>query len=326
MEEARTGRAPIMTDEMLVKIAWWYHVDGLTQDQIAARLDMSRASVGRMIERAKTAGITQIRIAPEYLSRAESARAVKEAFGLRDVVLVPEEPAGAGTGMDPATRLGIAASQVLLAELPKCRTLAIGWGEMVSKVISIIANDELSEIRIVSLTGGVNDYANALHMIRSRGGSSVISDLTPTPLYVSSERLAQALLSEESVAATLERARAADVAIIGIGAPTTEASLSKMGVSTPAELAQARERGGVGDLLAMFYDEAGQPVPLERDRRRIGVDIGALRDIPTVIAVAGGQAKHQAILGALRGGYVDVLVTDVDTAKFLRAAAGGASS
>jgi len=43
--------------------------------------------------------------------------------------------------------------------------------------------------------------------------------------------------------------------------------------------------------------------------------------VPRRVAVAGGERKVTAVLGALRGGWVNVLVTDVETARRLVAAA-----
>ena len=55
--------------------------------------------------------------------------------------------------------------------------------------------------------------------------------------------------------------------------------------------------------------------------RKAGAKIEAEKDFLTeldnVIGVAGGARKAEAILAALRGGYLDVLITDEDTAKLL---------
>jgi DNA-binding transcriptional regulator LsrR (DeoR family) len=45
-------------------------------------------------------------------------------------------------------------------------------------------------------------------------------------------------------------------------------------------------------------------------RLRIGIELADLKKIPKVLGVAGGVHKVEAILGALRGGFLNVLVTN----------------
>lgn len=321
MATVKNGRRTAPTDvNQLVKVAWWYYFDGLTQDQIGEKLGVSRASVARMIDRSRLEGIVQFRLAPKYLSRVNVAETVRSAYGLRDVVITPEPVEQISSKLDEQLRLGTVASSVLLEHLEEGSTLAVGWGEAVSTVMSILDDDELGNVDLVSLTGGVNSYMSALQQVRSRGGRATSSDLVPTPLYVSTDSLATQLREEQSVQETLDRARSADVALMGIGGISLSSSLWRWGIAGKEELDVIKASGAVGDILAVFYDTNGDVVPLPWDGRRIGVDIQALRDIPTVIAMAAGEEKYEAILGALRGGYCDILITDLATATFLEQA------
>ena len=78
-----------------------------------------------------------------------------------------------------------------------------------------------------------------------------------------------------------------------------------------------RSRGAVGDVLLRYYDGAGRLVPSEIDRRVVGLTLEDIASIPTVVAVAGGPGKSEAIAGALAGNVANVLVTDHLTAKEL---------
>ena len=114
----------------------------------------------------------------------------------------------------------------------------------------------------------------------------------------------------------LSLARRADVALVGIGAPSPEVySLLRAGYLDQEELAQLRGQGVVGDICARHYDAHGHMLDIELNRRIVGIELEALHNIEQVIGVAGGEAKAEAILGALRGGHVNVLVTDDVTAK-----------
>jgi DNA-binding transcriptional regulator LsrR (DeoR family) len=53
------------------------------------------------------------------------------------------------------------------------------------------------------------------------------------------------------------------------------------------------------------------------DERTIAIEWSELAAIPIVVAIAAGQTKVDAILGALKSGCVDVLITDEVTASIL---------
>jgi DNA-binding transcriptional regulator LsrR (DeoR family) len=103
---------------------------------------------------------------------------------------------------------------------------------------------------------------------------------------------------------------------VGIGAPQPEvSSLLRAGYLDQEALAQLRAQGVAGDICARHYDAWGDVLDVELNRRVVGVELEALHDIAQVIGVAGGEAKAGAILGALRGGHVNALITDDVTAR-----------
>jgi DNA-binding transcriptional regulator LsrR (DeoR family) len=73
----------------------------------------------------------------------------------------------------------------------------------------------------------------------------------------------------------------------------------------------------VGELCLRFYDAEGRPVKGALEGRVIGIELEALRRVPRAVALGGGRRKVAAILGALRGGWVNTLVTDQFTAQRL---------
>jgi len=73
----------------------------------------------------------------------------------------------------------------------------------------------------------------------------------------------------------------------------------------------------VGDILGQFFDADGAVIDLPIHERRIGIDLSDLVNIPKVVGVAGGLHKTEAILGALRGRFLDILVTNELTALAL---------
>ena len=77
------------------------------------------------------------------------------------------------------------------------------------------------------------------------------------------------------------------------------------------------ERGAIGDIGFRWFDKEGKKIVHDYEDRTIGYDVLEKADNCKVVALAGGEKKHEAVLGALRGQFVDVLITDSETAKYL---------
>jgi DNA-binding transcriptional regulator LsrR (DeoR family) len=85
-------------------------------------------------------------------------------------------------------------------------------------------------------------------------------------------------------------------------------------VFSEQELSKARERGAVGDLCLRFFDRNGRPVSTPLDKWVIGMELDQLRKVNRRIGVAGGRGKVEAIRAALKGGWINGLITDRGTA------------
>lgn len=301
--------------EQLLRAAWYYYVDELTQDEIAKKLSMSRASAGRLLEKGRQSGIVTFTINSDYYDSFQLALQLKKAFGLREVVVLPELE-----GHQPQinARLGKGAAQYLQGHLLRPGgTLGLGWGATVQQSMNQLPEETLRTQNTVTLTGGVGAYVSALLAMQGSRQEGVNDYVLPTPIVASSVELATALRDELSVRTALERARQADHALVGIGSLAGHPTLVQMGYVTPEELDDNRRAGAVGDILGMFFDADGALLQVPIHDRRIGITLEELRGIPNVVGVAGGADKVPAILGALRGGYLDVLVTTEGTAESL---------
>lgn len=305
------------TEEQLLRVAWYYYVDQLTQDEIAKRLSVSRASAGRLLERCRQAGIVSFTINSEYYESFQVGRRLKEKFGLREALVPPVLDDDAQEQSRVNARLGRGGAQYLQSHLKAGDVLAMGWGDSVQQTMSAVHPDAIARVSTVTLTGGVGAYINTLRRVRGDRENGLFDAVLPTPLVASSEELARALLAEQAVQEVLEVSRKADHAVVGIGAVEPQATLAKLGYASPEELRAFAEVGAVGDILGVFYDANGQVVDLPIHRRRIGIDLDDLRAIPNVVGVAGGMTKLEAIRGALRAGLLDVLVTTESVARAL---------
>ena len=301
------------SEELLLRAAWFYYKDELTQDEIAKRLSVSRASVGRLLERARRVGLVTINLNTDYLNAFELSAELRRVFGLSEALVVPDDEKEPADHHALNARVGLGGAQYISTHLRPGGTLGVGWGETVSRVIAAINFGAVGPVHMVTLTGGVDGYLQAF--LSSKNEATSDADLTtakviPAPTLASSAALATALREEPTIQEVLKQACSVETAVVGVGTPTTDATIVQLGYLNAGDVRSLREQGVVGDILGQFFDAAGNVAKLPIHDRRIGIELSDLKYIPKVVGVAGGLHKVPAILGALHGGFLDVLVTN----------------
>ena len=297
------------TYTLATKAAWYYYMENYTQHQIAEAMGLSRAKVIRLLEDAKTDGIIQFNFRKDDSTRVSLEKNLIAAYGLNDAFVVP-------TPLNEAAlthTISRAAALYVSDHLRPGGYLNIGYGDTVSSMLGYLAKEHEDPINVVSMTGGVSYYlpsvsstAYAMHLF-----------LIPSPLIVSSSEVRDALLGEKSIQEIYAMTEHADMSVVGIGAAVEGATVLRNGIIRESELAILKMQGSVGDVLNHFYDSEGNPITTEIENRTISTDIEKLRTMKNVVGVAGGSEKVAAIKAVLRGGYLNVLVTDSKTAEGL---------
>jgi lsr operon transcriptional repressor len=302
------------SEELLLRAAWYYYKDELTQDEIARRLSMSRASVGRLLDRARKVGLVSINLNTEYLDAFQLSGELRRTFGLAEALVVPDHEKEPVDHHALNARVGLGGAQFMSTHLRPGGSLGVGWGETVSRVIAATTFGAVGPVHMVTLTGGVEGYLPTI--LSSKGEMTTEpADLTtatviPSPIMASTPTLAAALREEPTIQQVLRQACDVELALVGVGTPTADATIVHMGYLNADDTRGLLERGVVGDILGQFFDASGNVVDLPIHDRRIGIELSDLRRIPKVVGVAGGVHKAEAILGALHGGFLDVLVTN----------------
>jgi lsr operon transcriptional repressor len=307
------GEIRSSAEELLLRVAWFYYKDELTQDEIARRLSVSRASVGRMLERARRVGLVSINLNADHLNAFEVSNQLRRTFNLAEALVVPDHDKEPADHHLLNARLGLGGAQFMSTHLRPGGSLGVGWGETVSRVIASTNFGAVGPVHLVTLTGGVDGYLQTILSSKGDGVAepeATTATIIPTPIVASTSKLAAALKAEPAIQHVLSQASGVDQAIVGVGTPTADATIVQMGYLAAEDVRVLRDRGVVGDILGQFFDADGSVVSLEIHRRRIGVELSDLASIPKVVGVAGGLHKTEAILGALHGGFLNVLVTN----------------
>ena len=271
-------------EEQVARIAWFYYHDGLTQSEISDRLGLTRLKVSRLLEKGHQSGIIRVQINSRFEGCLEYETQLRRQFSLQHVRVIPGL-----ADADVGGRLGIGAAHMLMSLLQPQQMLAIGFGEAIMNTLQRLSGFISSQqIRLVTLSGGVGSYMTGIGQLNAACSVNII----PAPLRASSADIARTLKNENCVKDVLLAAQAADVAIVGIGAVSQQ-----------------------DDILGYFFDAKGDVVTdIKIHNELIGLPLSALKTIPVRVGVAGGENKAEAIAAAMKGGYINALVTDQDTA------------
>lgn len=294
---------------LMIKAVWYYYIENYTQQNISYLLGVSRSKVIALLERARQSGVIQFNVQQDSSRRMELERRLLTRFGLRDAFIVP----GAGTLSNPNESIAQAAAMYILRRTADDTFINIGYGDTTSRILNHLATAVQLPLNMVSLTGGVNYYL-------PNTNSNVFNAqlyLIPSPLLLSSAELRDSLRREPDVEEIFRMIPLSSMSVVGIGCMNDRATIVKNGILNNNDFTFLKMRGAVGDVLSHFLDKNGEIVSPDLEARLISTPMDQLKTLENVIGAAGGPDKAEAILAVLRGGYLDVLITDEDTAQLL---------
>jgi DNA-binding transcriptional regulator LsrR (DeoR family) len=293
-----------------------YYEENQTQRRIAEYLGCSRMAVSRYLRKALEAGIVRIEINYDGVF-LDLEREMREKFDLQDVLIVPHE-----SGPPLKKRLAQAAAGFLLRRIRPGNVVGVGWGSTLALIPDFLAHTAAMDVVFVPLLGGYGQVSIRMHanQIASRLGElfRCKSYILNAPALVGNIALKGSLMNDPEIKSTLDVARGADIALVGVGSPFAEEStLSDSGYYSSDDLEKLKAAKVECNLLSTIYiDKDGRECGLDMADRNIGVTSEEYKRIPLKIAVAGGHGKLFAVCSVIKHGLVDVIVTDDMTAEF----------
>jgi DNA-binding transcriptional regulator LsrR (DeoR family) len=296
--------------------AWLYHHDDLTQNQIADIMGISRSSVVNYLQLARERNVVSIAVRPDLLQQVELSRELCDRFGLRNALVIPED----NKVTPPAQRIGAAGAEFLLQLLRPHDILGVAWGRTVlalSRVLPGLSRSDLTVVQLVGSHGNEEGFSaeQCTLNIASRLGARCISIFAPA--IVQRAELREMLMEEPCLREQFAKVRACNKALIGVCTVKRNSLIFESRLFSEDLSREYIAKGAVGVICGRFFDRSGAPVIGSMDHRMIGITLEELRHVPVRIAVAGGPEKTEAILGAIRGGYITDLVTDETTGRDL---------
>lgn len=322
-DEPVTTRFPRERLSLLAKVAVMYHEQGLRQPQIADRLHMSQSRISRLLREAADMGVVRTIVVPPAGTFPELEEAVRAKYGLSDVVVTDVEDDDARALLSP---LGRAAAAYLETTLTGGDRIGISsWSAtLLATVDAMVPRGTQVAQEVVQVIGGVGRPGVQVQATRLTDRLARLTGGTPrylpTPGLVPSAVVRDALLEDPANAELRAAWSRLTLLLAGIGSLAPSPLLASSGNAiSEDEMEQLRPLGAVGDVCLRFFDADGRFVDNDLNDRVVGIEMSRLRAVPRRIGVAGGAAKYDAIRGAVRGHWVNVLITDLRTAERLAA-------
>jgi DNA-binding transcriptional regulator LsrR (DeoR family) len=301
--------------QLQARAAWYYYMGGMTQQEIADRLGLTRLRVNRLVGQARAEGIVRIDVRLPLASCVALEQKLKQRLGLDDAVVVPTLPdadaqqlaigEAAGALLDPLLRDGIG--------------LGVGWGRTLRAAVRRLTPHRFVSSWVAALMGGLtrgsgtNTFEVATEFARLLGAECYY---VAAPIYCPSTESRSTLLTHYGLAEVMRRAREGHVAIVSCGDLTPRSLLASTHIVSEC-IGELKEAGAVGDLLGTFLDADGRAVEHPLNERVMALPLAELKAYPISILASGGREKQAIVRAVMRGGYVRRLVTDEATAESL---------
>lgn len=302
---------------MLVKLSRMYYEENLSQKEISESLGISRAQISRLLQKARDENIITIRINDPNLDESMLVDELRKRYGLTDVAIVNT----AGVMKESVLEeFGKLAAVRLAGYINDHDLVGVMSGRTIASLAHGTVNFPRKNLKIVPLVGGLGSrnstwHANSIAEEFSINTKSVAFTLN-APSVMQSQVARDMLVLEPSIQALLKMGTVCDVAIVGIGQAETGASNVLAGGLTEQDIFDLKDIGAVGAMCISYFDREGNLLHPEIEKRMIGQPLESIKAAKT-IAVAIGKSKLAAIDAALKTGYVDVFMTNVETAQHI---------
>lgn len=304
--------------DLITRAAWAYYHDGVKQSDIAAMLKVSRASVVNYLAEARARGYVRVTMHPDVFLEHHLGTEIAEAFGLAQVMVVPE----GASARSSLLRVAKAAADWLPALLSPGDRLGVSWGQTIFEVAQAASPAPVPDLTVVQLVGSP---ATPMGFAAETCSANIAQQLRArcinlhALLVLSSQALARQLAQEPVIAQQLEAIRSCNKTIFAAGSCAEDSHVVASGTVDRALLQRYLDQGAAAVICGRFIDAEGQPIPGEMDSRMLGVDLADMRGKETALLVASGPDRAAPACAAIQGGYATHLVTCAATARDLMA-------
>lgn len=300
------------------RAGWLYYVAGNTQNEIARKLKVSRATAQRLVSLCLTQRLITFRLEHPIASCMDLAAQLLERFDLRFCEVAPSDPDDPGGTAGIAERAAALLETTLRSDMPSI--IGIGTGRAMRATVERIPAMQTRNHQLVSLVGNISPDGSA-----SPDTIAKLADLTgaqyypmPLPALLSSPEECRSLLDIPAVKRIRAIAEKATLRLVGVGQLDETAPLHVDRFLSRTELLELIRLGAAGEIIGWAFDRNGKVIEGGSNLRLTSVPHSS-PDAGLTIGVAAGSAKAGPIKAALKGRIINGLITDESTAKAILA-------
>jgi DNA-binding transcriptional regulator LsrR (DeoR family) len=304
------------SDDLKTRVCWLYYVEGMTQDEVAGLVGLTRSKVLRILANSRADGTVQIKVSSKMSDCVKLERKLEAQFRLERAIVIPSPQKQEDIPRIIGRELGQFISGAVRADM----SIGLGWGHTLNASLTAIEQKEPDGIKVISLLGGLTrvQRVNPSEFAwRVADRLSAECYLMAAPVYAPDTRSREALLHHPGIAEVQERARSLDMAILSVGDLTPDSTFMRYGLLSSAEIVSLEQAGAVGDILCRFVDTAGQVVDHPVNDLVLSADHRELTSTRHIVLASGGWRKVPIIRAALTAMPVSVLITDQTVAERL---------
>ncbi|KHD44842.1 sugar-binding transcriptional regulator [Streptococcus hongkongensis] len=301
---------------LIAKIAYMHHVKEKSQTQISKEMGIYRTTVCRMLAKAKEEGIVQVTLKGYDTELFALEEYVKEKYLLENIEIIANSPEDDDTLL--LQKMGKAAAEIVRNLIEDGDRIGLSWGSSLSAMIDHFEAKVTNDVVVLPLGGGPSHVNAHLHV------NSLIyrlaKDLKAKSVFINEKVIQENTVAVEAFKSsgyyknTLQKWSHLNMAIVGIGGELDKNETSQWrDLLTDKDYKNLQEEQAIGEVSYRFYNKKGIKVCSSLQDRTIGITIEQLTMVPKTIAIARGAEKTQALLAALRAGFMNYLITDRET-------------
>ena len=302
---------------LATRAAWLHFAAGLTQSEVASRLNIPSTKAHRLIARASREGMVRVFVEGPVAECVALENALAERFGLSFCRVAPD----LGEGDLPLKALSLEGAGFLrqILERGEDEVIGVGHGRTLAAVVEQMPQTLARGVQFVSLLGGLTrkfaaNPFDVIHRLAERTGAEAY--LLPVPVFANSVADKAVLMQQYGIADVAALARKASLLIVGIGQVSGEGFLVSSGMIRPDEVVELKRVGACADLLGHFFSADGRMLETDLSARATSMSAAELRK-HRIVAIAGGQAKVAALRAVLQSRVLHGFITDEATAQAL---------
>ena len=311
---------------LIYKVCSLYYEDDMRQQEVSDYLGISRATVSRMLQKGKESGIVRVEVInPVQFSYNKLEKALERKYGLKEVIVV--ESRALDTKTESVSRMYERAALYLSQFFKDGDWIGVTMGHTLHNIVKTNrAFEKDKKLMFVPIVGGIGQstidkvdvQSNRIAQEFSRKFGGTYTQFL-SPAVFSEQKAMEYFLKEKSISYIFDDFQKLDTLIMGIGIPQrVESTLVRAGYITGENLEAFARDGMAGDIALHFFDEDGNTEKFREFNDRVaGMPLEMVKKVRNRIGIAGGENRAEAIRGAIKGGYINMLITNIDAAERL---------